>query len=128
MASIYKKPVFVMDAKTGQKIKTKSKKWWGRYRDENGVDGTGSPGNGQDGSPGDAERTRQNSRASSRWRCRSFRRTSQAPNRGAPGPIPAISWRQWKHREAHAADLHHAGRSLMAALSSGSLMFVRRPW
>src|SRR5262245_26616930 len=38
MASLYKKPVWVTDPKTGQKIKTKSKKWWGRYRDENGVE------------------------------------------------------------------------------------------
>ena len=36
MASLYKKPVTVTDQKTGQKIKAKSKKWWGRYRDENG--------------------------------------------------------------------------------------------
>lgn len=35
MASLYKKPVIVTDPKTGQKIKTKSKKWWGRFRDEN---------------------------------------------------------------------------------------------
>ncbi len=38
MASLYKKPVFVVDPKTGKKSKTKSKKWWGRYRDENGVE------------------------------------------------------------------------------------------
>lgn len=38
MASLYKKPVVVTDPKTGQKIKTKTKKWWGRYRDENGTD------------------------------------------------------------------------------------------
>lgn len=38
MASLYKKPVVTTDPKTGQKIKTKSKKWWGRYRDENGVE------------------------------------------------------------------------------------------
>ena len=36
MASVYKKPVFVTDPKTGKKVKTKSKKWWGRYRDETG--------------------------------------------------------------------------------------------
>jgi len=36
MASLYKKPIIVTDPKTGQKVKTKSKKWWGRYRDENG--------------------------------------------------------------------------------------------
>src|SRR5262245_32600639 len=38
MASLYKKPVLVTDPKTGQKIKTKSRKWWGRYRDENGAE------------------------------------------------------------------------------------------
>ncbi len=38
MASLYKKPVIVTDPKTGKKIKTKSKKWWGRYRDENGAE------------------------------------------------------------------------------------------
>ncbi len=38
MASLYKKPVIVTDPKTGQKIKTKSKKWWGRYRDEYGAE------------------------------------------------------------------------------------------
>jgi len=38
MARLYKKPVIVTDPKTGEKIKTKSKKWWGRYRDENGVE------------------------------------------------------------------------------------------
>ncbi|GIW78766.1 MAG: hypothetical protein KatS3mg105_0573 [Gemmatales bacterium] len=36
MASLYKKPVIVTDPKTGEKIKTKSKKWWGRYRDASG--------------------------------------------------------------------------------------------
>src|SRR5262245_47943281 len=36
MASLFKKPVKVTDPKTGQKVATKSKKWWGRYRDENG--------------------------------------------------------------------------------------------
>ncbi len=38
MASLYKKPVTVTDPKTGERIKTKSKKWWGRYREENGQD------------------------------------------------------------------------------------------
>jgi hypothetical protein len=33
MASLYKKPQIVTDPKTGQKIKVKSKKWWGQYRD-----------------------------------------------------------------------------------------------
>jgi site-specific recombinase XerD len=36
MASLYKKPIVVTDPKTGKKVKAKSKKWWGRYRDENG--------------------------------------------------------------------------------------------
>jgi hypothetical protein len=38
MANLYKKPVFLTDPKTGEKVKTKSKKWWGRYRDVNGVE------------------------------------------------------------------------------------------
>ena len=33
MASLYKKPIVKSDPKTGKKIKSKSKKWWGRYRD-----------------------------------------------------------------------------------------------
>lgn len=33
MASLYKKPIFLTDPKSGHKIKTKSRKWWGRYRD-----------------------------------------------------------------------------------------------
>lgn len=33
MASLYKKPVLVTDPATGQKIKSKSKKWWGQYKD-----------------------------------------------------------------------------------------------
>jgi site-specific recombinase XerD len=37
MASLYRKPVFSTDPKTGQKIKSRSKKWWGRYR-ENGTE------------------------------------------------------------------------------------------
>jgi integrase/recombinase XerD len=36
MASLYKKPIKVTDPKTGEKTKAKSKKWWGRYRDESG--------------------------------------------------------------------------------------------
>ena len=36
MASLYKKPVVVTNPTTGEKTKTKSRKWWGRYRDENG--------------------------------------------------------------------------------------------
>jgi len=33
MANIYKKPIVVRDPKTGAKVKTKSKKWWGRFTD-----------------------------------------------------------------------------------------------
>ena len=36
MASLYKKPVAVLDPATGRKIKTKSKKWWGQYKDAYG--------------------------------------------------------------------------------------------
>ena len=38
MASLYKKPVIITDTRTGQQVKTKSKKWWGRYNDENGIE------------------------------------------------------------------------------------------
>ena len=38
MANLYKKPVTAKDPKTGKKIKAKSKKWWGRYKDALGVD------------------------------------------------------------------------------------------
>lgn len=38
MANLFKKQVTVTDPKTGQKAKTKSKKWWGRYRDDDRVD------------------------------------------------------------------------------------------
>ena len=38
MASIYKKPVIMKDPKTGKKVKTKSKKWWGRYTDSLGCE------------------------------------------------------------------------------------------
>lgn len=38
MASLYKKPIHVRDPKTGEKIKANSRKWWGRYRDENGLE------------------------------------------------------------------------------------------
>jgi len=36
MANLYKKPVVRTDPKTGKKVKTRSKKWWGRYRDAAG--------------------------------------------------------------------------------------------
>ena len=38
MASLYKKPIFIVDPKTKQKTKTESKKWWGRYVDADGVE------------------------------------------------------------------------------------------
>jgi hypothetical protein len=38
MASLYKKPIRITDPKTGQKVNAKSKKWWGRYRDAQGVE------------------------------------------------------------------------------------------
>ena len=38
MASLYKKPITKTDPKTGEKVKTRSKKWWGRYRTANGKD------------------------------------------------------------------------------------------
>ena len=33
MASLYRKPIVVRDPDTGEKVKAKSKKWWGRYAD-----------------------------------------------------------------------------------------------
>lgn len=36
MASLYRKPVVRTDRTTGKKIKTKSKKWWGQYKDASG--------------------------------------------------------------------------------------------
>ena len=36
MANLYRKPVFITDPKTGQKIKSPSKKWWGQFKDANG--------------------------------------------------------------------------------------------
>jgi len=38
MASLYKKPIIIHDPRTGRKVKAKSKKWWGRFRDEDGVE------------------------------------------------------------------------------------------
>ena len=38
MANLYKKSHTQNDAKTGKKIRTKSKKWWGRYRSADGVE------------------------------------------------------------------------------------------
>jgi hypothetical protein len=36
MSSIFKPEVSKTDRNTGKKVKTKTKKWYGRYRDENG--------------------------------------------------------------------------------------------
>jgi len=36
MASLYKKPVMRVDPATGKKMKTKSAKWWGQYKDAQG--------------------------------------------------------------------------------------------
>ncbi|MFO0915260.1 MAG: tyrosine-type recombinase/integrase [Pirellulales bacterium] len=36
MPHLYKKPVAVVDKKTGEKVKRKSKKWWGHYFDATG--------------------------------------------------------------------------------------------
>jgi len=33
MASLYRKPVVITDSATGRKIRSKSKKWWGQYKD-----------------------------------------------------------------------------------------------
>ncbi len=33
MASLYKKPVVMTDPVSGKKSKTKSRKWWGQYKD-----------------------------------------------------------------------------------------------
>jgi len=38
MASLYKKPVMVRDPETGERVKGKSRKWWGRFRDEHGIE------------------------------------------------------------------------------------------
>jgi integrase len=38
MASLYKKPVVTTDPKSEVQVKSNSKKWWGRYRDENGIE------------------------------------------------------------------------------------------
>jgi integrase len=36
MASLYKKPIVRVDPKTGEKVKTFSRKWWGQFRDSTG--------------------------------------------------------------------------------------------
>ena len=38
MANLFKPPVTKIDPETGDKIKGKTKKWYGRYRDENGTE------------------------------------------------------------------------------------------
>lgn len=38
MASLYKKPIRITDPETGRRIRAKSRKWWGRYRDALGVE------------------------------------------------------------------------------------------
>jgi len=38
MASLYKKPVILNDPKTDKPVKTKSRKWWGRFKNEHGVE------------------------------------------------------------------------------------------
>lgn len=37
MASLYKKPIVVRDPNTGQRVKSKSKKWWGQFKNANGI-------------------------------------------------------------------------------------------
>jgi integrase len=36
MASLYRKPITITDTATGRKTKSKSKKWWGQYKDAHG--------------------------------------------------------------------------------------------
>jgi integrase/recombinase XerC len=36
MASLYRKPVMITDKATGRKVKQRSKKWWGQYKDADG--------------------------------------------------------------------------------------------
>lgn len=38
MANLYRKPITITDPKTGERVKAKAKKWWGRFRDENGME------------------------------------------------------------------------------------------
>src|SRR5262245_7950546 len=38
MASLYKKVVTVTDPETRERVRTKSKKWWGRYRAADGCE------------------------------------------------------------------------------------------
>jgi len=36
MASLYRKPVMITDPATGKKVRRKSKKWWGQFKDAQG--------------------------------------------------------------------------------------------
>lgn len=38
MANLYRKHIVTTDPKTGERVNGKSKKWWGRFRDELGID------------------------------------------------------------------------------------------
>jgi integrase len=38
MASLYRKPIWKTDPKSGERVRANSRKWWGRYRNEHGVD------------------------------------------------------------------------------------------
>jgi len=38
MATLFKPETTNTDPKTGKKVKAKTKKWYGRYRDENGTE------------------------------------------------------------------------------------------
>ena len=38
MANLYRKPIIITDPKTGERVKAKAKKWWGRFKDENGIE------------------------------------------------------------------------------------------
>ena len=38
MANLYRKPIIITDPKTGERVKAKAKKWWGRYKDEHGIE------------------------------------------------------------------------------------------
>lgn len=37
VANLYKKPTWTTDRKTGRKVRRRSKKWWGKYRDASGM-------------------------------------------------------------------------------------------
>ena len=81
MASLYKKPIVVRDPKTGEKVKTRSRKWWGRYRDALGTRYPLSPGCRQGIGPGDAQRHRAARRTRKGGAVGSVRRTLEASDR-----------------------------------------------